>query len=194
MTTPQDILGLAAFLIGATGTVIYISSILRGETRPHIYTHLVWGIVATIAFFTQLKNGGGAGCWAIGITAASCLAQAVLALKYGEKHITQSDKAALVLALAAVLAWVVAGDPLIAVLLGCTVDLVAFYPTFRKSWLRPWTEILASYYIAIFKMFLVIAALDTVSPLTALYPLNSICLNTLFIAACLWRRNNMARA
>lgn len=194
MTTVQDILGLAAFLIGAAGTVIYISSILKGETRPHIYTHLVWGIVATIAFFTQLKNGGGAGCWAVGVTAVSCLAQAALALKYGEKHITQSDKMALGLALAAVLAWVAADDPLLAVMLGCTVDIVAFYPTFRKSWVNPHTEILASYYIATFKMFLVIAALDVVSPVTALYPLNSICLNTIFVAACLWRRNSFAKA
>jgi hypothetical protein len=189
----NEIYGFIALAISIAGSSVYISSILRGNTKPHIYTHLVWGIVTTIAFLAQLQGNAGPGSWAIGATAAACLTQAALALKYGEKDITRSDKIALAASLATVAAWLCAEDALLSVILASVVDVIAFYPTFRKSWRKPWQENLASYNIANLKLALSLVALTQFTPVTALYPLAGFTINLIFVISCLARRSYMAR-
>jgi hypothetical protein len=184
--------GIAALLISLWGSALYIRSILRGETKPHLYTHLAWGIITAIAFFAQLHDHAGPGAWAIGVTAAACLSQAALALKYGEKDITPRDHIALGISLLAILSWVVTQDPLLSVILACVVDLVAYYPTFRKSWRKPWDENLTAYNIANVKLALSLVALTNVTLVTTLYPAVGLGANLVFVAVCLLRRKTLA--
>ena len=39
----NEVLGTAAVLVSLGGTVSYVTSILKGETRPHVFTWLNWG-------------------------------------------------------------------------------------------------------------------------------------------------------
>lgn len=188
MTSYQEIFGLASFAISLWGSTVYITSIFRGETKPHVYTHLVWGIVTAIAFFAQVFGNAGPGAWATGLTAATCLFQSGLALKYGEKSITQTDKFALLTAGVAIAAWVVTKDPLLSVILSSLINLVAFYPTCRKSWLKPREENLTAYNIANIKIALSIVAITNFTMVTMIYPITCIVVNVAFVALCLWRR------
>jgi hypothetical protein len=190
----QQAVGIAALLISLAGSAVYIRSILRGETKPHLYTHLAWGIITAIAFFAQVSDNAGPGAWAIGVTAAACLLQAALALKYDEMDITPRDHVALGISLLAIVSWVVTKDPLLSVILACVVDLVAYYPTFRKSWLKPWEENLAAYHIANVKLALSLAALANVTLVTALYPAVGLAANLVFVATCLLRRRSLRTA
>ncbi len=192
MATYQEIFGLAAFLIGLWGTTVYILSIFRGETRPHFYTHLVWGLVTLIAFLGQLADHAGPGAWALGITAAACLFQATLALKWGEKNITRGDKLSLVAAFVAVVPWVLTDDPLLSVVLASIISCVAFYPTIRKSWTKPSEENLAAYMIANVKLGLSLVALTNFTVTTLVYPVSSIVINTAFVVLCVYRRGALA--
>ena len=191
MNLYHELFGLVALCISLWGSAVYIASIFRGETKPHVYTHLVWGIVTAIAFFAQVYDDAGPGSWAIGVTAAACLFQAGLALKYGEKNITLTDKAALVTSLAAILAWVVTKDPLLSVILASIIDVIAFYPTFRKSWTKPWEENLAAYNIANVKLLLSLIAITHITLTTTLYPVVGFAVNALFVVGCLWRRQSL---
>jgi len=185
------IFGLAGFVIGLWGSAVYIASIFRGQTKPHVYTHLVWGIITAIAFFAQIYDHAGPGAWAIGLTATACLFQAALALKYGEKNITRSDTLALLLSLLAIAAWIVTKEPLLSVILSCVIDVVAFIPTFRKSWQKPWEENLTAYNIANAKLMLSLLALTNFTAITALYPIVGFSVNVLFVGGCLWRRKTL---
>ncbi len=53
-----EILGIIAVLLGLTGSLIYYVAILRGKTRPHLYTRLVWAVVESIIFLGQYTAGG----------------------------------------------------------------------------------------------------------------------------------------
>ncbi|MEZ0224665.1 MAG: hypothetical protein ACAH83_08940 [Alphaproteobacteria bacterium] len=184
----HQIFGIASFGISLWGSAVYITSIFKGQTKPHVYTHLVWGIVTAIAFFAQVFDNAGPGAWATGLTAATCLFQSGLALKYGEKSITPTDKIALLTAGIAIVAWVVTKDPLLSVVLSSLINIVAFYPTCRKSWLKPWEENLAAYNIANIKIVLSIMAITHFTLVTAIYPVACIIVNMLFVALCMWRR------
>lgn len=90
-------------------------------------------------------------------------------------------------------AWrAVTRDPLLSVILAGVIDVVAFIPTFRKSWRKPWQENLSAYAIANVKLLLSLFALSHVSVVTAFYPAVGFSINAVFIALCLWRRGRVA--
>lgn len=188
----QELFGVVSVAISLWATFLYINSILKGQTRPHIYTWIVWAILPTIGFFAQLHDKAGAGAWATGSTAAACLVILALSFKYGDREHTKGDKIALVASLFAVVPWVLTKDPLGSVILISIIDLVAFYPTFRKSWLKPGQEHLMTFGISAAMMLCSIIAMENVTINTTLYPSVYVAGNTVFILYSLWRRKVMA--
>ena len=186
--TAAEIIGSIAFLLGFVGQVVYIVSIFRDRTKPHLYTWLVWGILGTIGYFAQLHDDAGPGSWAMGITALACLLTAALALKWGEKNITRGDKIAFSTSLFAIVPWLLMKDPIGSVILISIIDVVAFYPTLRKSWNKPYEENLASYNLASIKMVLSLFALSNFTVNTALYPFAIVLVNSALVVACMIRR------
>ncbi len=188
----QELFGIVSVLISLGATSIYILSILKKQTKPHLYTWLIWTTLPTIGFFAQRHDDAGAGSWATGLTAASCLVITLLALRYGEKTHTTSDKIAFIASLSAIIPWVLTKDPLGSVILISIIDLVAFYPTFRKSWRKPLEENLTTYTVSSTMMACSLFAMETITVTTMLYPCVFVLGNVVFIAFCLWRRRVMA--
>ena len=184
----QNTIAVLAVILSFVGSGIYICSILQGKTKPHFYTHFVWAILTFIAFFAQINDNGGAGSWATGATALTILATAILALKYGTKEITRGDKISLVAALLAIIPWLLTDNPLWSVILVTVIDLIAYYPTIRKSWNKPHEEALLSYSIGAVKFGLSVIALGNFTIITTLYPIAIIVANIVLISLCLWRR------
>ena len=85
------VLGVIAASFGIAGYVIYIRSILRGFTRPHIFTWLIYVIVDGTIFAAQLAGGGGPGAFVVLTGAVANAAIVILAFQRGEKNITLSD-------------------------------------------------------------------------------------------------------
>lgn len=193
MIHSHEFFGILAFAIGMCGYVVYIRSILKGQTKPHVFTHLIWGIMTGIAFCAQLYDHAGPGSWAMGMSTFACLSQAALALKYGEKNITRSDKIALCAALLAIIPWLVTDNPFWSIILVSVIDAIAFYPTFRKSWNKPWEENLTAYNIANLKFLVSLMAMKNFTVVTTLYAITVIILNGSFVVLCLIRRQSLLK-
>ena len=190
----QEIIGLIAFLIGVGASVVYLVSVFKGRTKPHLFTWIVWGIIASIGYLAQLHDHAGPGAWAMGWTAASCFITAMLAVKYGEKNITRSDWIALVTSLSCILPWLLTSDPLGSVILISIIDVVAFYPTFRKSWNKPQEEHLTAYHLANLKLIISLFAMTNFTVTTTLYAITIIAANSFFIAMCYLRRRYLSNS
>lgn len=181
-------IGFVALSIGAAQICVYIVSILRKRTRPHLFTWLVWSLLSSIAFLAQLHDHAGPGSWAVGMDAFGCLMIAILCLKYRDREITRSDWIALIASLTAVIPWIMTNDPLYSVILISVIDVAAFYPTFRKSWARPHEESLLTYNISSSKMLLSLLALDNFTVTTSLFMIVLISTNMIFVTMCYVRR------
>lgn len=192
MLTTPEIIGGIAILIGLYGQVLYTGSILRGTTKPHLFTWVVWSILGFIGFFAQLHDHAGPGSWVLGITSSFCVVNALLALKWGEPTITRGDKIALAASLTAILPWALTKDPLGSVMLISIIDMVAFYPTFRKSWMKPHEENLSAYNLANAKFILSFFAMSTFTLNTMLYPVVIVLGNGAFVIMCLIRRRQLS--
>jgi hypothetical protein len=186
--TFQEYIGILSILVSLTGTGIYISSILRKKTKPHLYTWLTWTILPAIGFFAQRHGQAGPGAWASGTGAFASFIIVCLAFKYGEKHKTNSDRIALIVSLLAIIPWIVTKDPLGSVILISLIDLIAFFPTFRKSWSKPFQENLLNYTISALAMMLSLFAMHKFTLTTLLYPFAFVIGNFGFVLFCLWRR------
>lgn len=190
--TGKEILGLLSVALMCAGFGFYFRDILRKRIKPHAFSWVVWGLLAAIAFLAQRSGAAGAGSWAMGTSAAACFVIAGFAAVRGEKDIKKSDVLAFVAALAAIPIWYFTGDPLWAVVLVSMIEVLAFYPTFRKSFHKPREETSLIYSLDVVNYTLALCALENYSMANLLYPLVIVMTNSAFVAMLLWRRSALA--
>ena len=149
----------------------YIQSILRGRTRPHVFSWVIWGSTTFVVFLAQLADKGGAGAWPIGVSGVVTLYIAYLAYrKKTDKTITRTDGLFFILAMTSLPLWYLTTDPLWAVVILTIVDVLGFGPTFRKAYVYPFEEQLRLYAIMSARNIIAITALEHYSLTTVLFP------------------------
>jgi hypothetical protein len=167
----KPIFSAAAIALTLYAFYPYIRGILRGSIRPHVFSWVIWGISTLVVFFAQLQSGGGAGAWAIGVSASITILIAVLAfLKRGDITITLLDWVFFVAALSSLPLWYMTASPLWAVVILTVVDLLGFGPTLRKAYHFPWSESLLFFGMFLARNLLVVLALERYSVTTWLFP------------------------
>lgn len=192
MTDYKSVLGAAAIVVAIVSYVPYFRDIFAGRTRPHAFSWLVWGVLNAIAFAGQLHGHGGAGIWAVGLTAVVMFTIFGLALMRGEKDIRPFDWFCLAGAGVALGIWAVTNDPLGSIVLITVIDALGFFPTVRKSYRKPGQETLVTFVLSIVKYALVVLALQRYTLVTTLFPFSLVVMNTLFVAMVIVRRRKLA--
>ena len=185
----KEILAGIGIVITLIGYAAYIASILRGNTKPHPFSWMIWASLTAIAFFAQLSDGAGAGAWITGTTALISFIIVILAyLKNGKQQITKSDWIVFLAGLTAIPLWIITQTPLWSVILITVIDNSGFYSTVRKSWIKPFEELPFHYFTAGAKFILSLLALENFTIITVLYPLSLVISNFLFLAMLYYRR------
>ena len=184
----KPLLSFLAIILLFVGYIPYIKDTIRGVTRPHIFSYLLWSLTTFIIFALQLENGAGAGAWVT--FAIGCLMFLVLflSLKNGRKDITKSDYVFLGIAILTIPIWLIAKLPVLSITLLVLVDLIAFIPGMRKTWVDPYSETLSLYILNSLRYLLATLALVQFNYVTALSPVTSLIANLLFVAIILSRK------
>lgn len=185
------IFGILAILLTFVAFYPYISSIRQGNTRPHVFSWVIWSITTCIVFVAQLVADGGFGAWPIGLSGLITAYIAWLAFAHSKLLvITRSDWFFLVSALCSLPLWFVTDDPLYAVIVLTTVDILGFAPTLRKAYQLPWEEHCTFYLLFVLRNVFAIIALNELTLTTVLFPLviSSACI--ILVAVIAMRRMN----
>jgi len=185
----QVVLGLVASAIGIIGYIPYYRDIFRGTTKPHPFTWLGFSIPNGIAFAAQVATGGGPGAWVSAITCVGTFGIAVLAFRKGEKDITFFDWVCFGGALIGIALWKLTSDPLWAVVIVTIADLLAFGPTYRKSFVRPNEETATLYAMSVLKYAISLFALASFTLTTALFPAAMAAANVAIVFIIVLRRS-----
>jgi hypothetical protein len=187
--TIKELLSIFAIALTFIAFIPYIRSILQGKTKPHAFSWIIWASVTFIVFLAQLADNGGAGAWPIGVSGIITLYVAILAyLKKSDSMITNKDWLFFITAMAALPFWYFTSNPLWAVLILTTVDLLGFAPTFRKAYHRPYEEQLLFFILITSRNLIAIMALEHYSLTTILFPAATALACILFIQMVLVRR------
>ena len=185
----KEVLSVIAIALTFIAFIPYIRSILQGKTKPHAFSWIIWASVTFIIFLAQLADKGGVGAWPIGVSGIITLYVAVLAyLKKSDSTITKKDVLFFITAMAALPFWYFTSDPLWAVVILTTVDLIGFAPTFRKAYSHPYEEQLTFFTLIASRNLIAIMALEHYSLTTILFPAATALACILFIQMVMLRR------
>jgi hypothetical protein len=169
----------------------YIRDVLKGTTKPHMFSWIIFLIMDAIAFLIQIGDNAGPWSWGTLTTGLLWVVVLILAIKHWEKNITKSDCLAFTIALLCIAFYIFLEDPKYSLYLVLSISALALYPTARKSIHKPNEETLSIYVIAGVRSILSIAATINISLLTVGLPAFIICINTLFVAMVLIRRKQL---
>jgi hypothetical protein len=77
MTYTAPVLGLLAGVVGIADTIPYVRDTVRGSTRPHRGTWLIWSVLAIVACLSQRADGAS---WSLIMAAAQAVLTGVIFL------------------------------------------------------------------------------------------------------------------
>lgn len=167
----KELLSAIAIALTFVAFLPYFRSILKGATRPHVFSWIIWGITTLVVFFAQLEDYAGVGAWPIGVSALLTILIALLAYaKRADTTITKTDWLFFGSALASLPLWYFTSDPMWSVIVLTTVDALGFGPTVRKAYHAPHSESPVFFGIYMVRNLIVLLALENYSVTTALFP------------------------
>lgn len=188
MMIPQEVWGLFSVILACVSFVPYFVATLKGTNKPHLFSWVIWTLLTAIAFFIQFIEGAGSGAWSGGVSTLFCIAILIAAIRHGEKHIARSDWVAFISALLAIPIWLLTKNPLYAAIWVTLIDSIGYIPTFRKSWGKPYEEMTLTHAVAAFKHVCVLLAVQNVTPITTIYSIGMVVMNSSLVLSIWYRR------
>lgn len=149
----------------------YVTSILRQQTKPHVFSWFIWGCTTMVVFFASWVDGAGVGAWPALVAALITFSIAAYAFfNRADTGISRLDWLFLGLAMSALPLWFVTSNPLWAVVIMTTVDLLGFGPTVRKAIEQPYSESITFFSFFAVRNIFVLLALEHYSITTIMFP------------------------
>jgi len=187
----KEVIGYTAAIVGVIYYIPYVHDVLKGGTKPHAFSWFLWSVLGWIAFAAQIIKGGGPGSWATGAATTCASIVFFFSLVKGEKMFPFFDWISLIGAILALILWRITRDPTLAVVLITTADAIAYFPTFRKTFWKPFEEHLTFYALGALTYGLALLALETYSLATWLFPTEILIMDSLFVGMGLIRRRQL---
>lgn len=147
---------------------LYIRDTLKGETKPNKVSWFIWAIaplIASFLLFFETKSLSALPLFVSGFT-SFLIFLASFKNKNAYWELGKLDYLCLFFALCSLVAWLGFDEGFLATLFAILVDLIAFVPTYVKSWQSPETENLAPYLSGIFNSLLSLLTITTFTFLT----------------------------
>jgi hypothetical protein len=164
------LLGVLAGAIGLADTLPYVRDTLRGVTRPHRGTWLIWSVLAVVACLSQHADGAS---WSLVLTASQAAFTGyvfLLAVRHGEGGLSAFELAMMGVACAGLAGWLLADRPVVAVACVIAADLGAAAMMTPKAYRDPYSETLATYGLASVAGACAAAAVGALDVSLLLYP------------------------
>ena len=189
-----QVMGAASVVLAVASFAPYVIQIRAGTMKPHVFSWVIWSISTAVVYFAQVVADGGPGAWPTGVSGVMTMYVTWLAWsRHRDIDITRSDWLFLGAALASLPVWYVTSDPLWAVVILTTIDVLGFGPTVRKLFQQPYEESVAFYLLFTIRSAMSILALESLNLTTLLFPVAMIVSCGAVCVLLLWRRRVLPR-
>jgi hypothetical protein len=168
------------FFLNSIGSVSYIVDIIKGVVKPNRVTYSLWGLAAMITFASQVSQNVGifqsslsfvVGFWPLMVLVAS------FSNKKAYWKITKFDIACGAFSLAGLILWMVTKVGNLAIIFAILADILASFPTIKKSYTNPETETIWPYLSGAIFAGLVILTIKNWNFETYSYPIYILTMN-----------------
>jgi hypothetical protein len=193
MTEIVPVLGVLAGVIGVADTIPYVRDTLRGSTRPHRGTWLIWGVLAVVVCLSQRADGAS---WSLILAASQAVLTSlifVLAIRRGQGGASATELVMIAVAGAGVIGWIVANEPIVATACVVAADLIGTAMMMPKTYRDPESETLVTFALASLAGALAASAVGVLDVSLLLYPIYY-CVANAAVALVIHQRRRVAHA
>jgi hypothetical protein len=138
---PENV-GYITILIQLIGAFFYIRQMVRGTTKPNLVSWTIWSLAPLIGAWLDWKAGGGLSVFPVFMAGFNSILVVIsaLILKEGYWKITKLDIFCGILAILALVLWIITRNFSISILFAILSDGLAALPTIFKTWKNPESE------------------------------------------------------
>jgi hypothetical protein len=194
MSDAAPVLGLLAGLVSVADTIPYVRDTLRGSTRPHRGTWLIWAVLAIVVCWSQRADGA---TWSLVMAAAQAVLISLifmLAIRRGEGGLSRTELVMIAIAGAGVVGWIVADEPIVATACVVGADLIGAAMMVPKTYRDPGSETLVTFAFASLAGALAVGAVGAPDLGLLLYPTYFCLVNGAIALLIHHRRSALRRA
>jgi hypothetical protein len=187
VSSAAPIFGVLAGAVGAVDGIPYIRDVLRGVTRPHRATWLIWAGLSIVVVLSQWADGASYSLImpATGAVLTGCVF--ALAIRRGVGGVSAPERLMVGIAAAGVLGWLLADEPVVATACVIAADVIGVAMMVPKTWRDPHSETFATYALGSLRGALAAGAVGALDASLLAYPIYY-CLANGAIALLILRR------
>ena len=177
-------MGAVATALSIAAFAPYIFDTITGETRPQRAAWLIWAVLSTISFLSNLYEGASTSAAFLGVQAGGTIIIAVLAIFKGRgTFLRRTDYAILFISGIGLVLWYHTDNAAYALAISLGLSMLAGFVTIIKSYVTPESETLSTWVISFFAAAAGIMAVGSNDPVLLAYPVYLFALYTCIITA-----------
>ncbi len=181
--------GILSGILSVTAFLPYILDMLTGRTRPQRASWLIWSVLSSIAFCSQVYEGASDSLWFAGIQASGTLVIFMLSIALGAgRFIGRGDGYLLAAAAFGLVLWHHTDNAGYALAITISISLLGGVATVMKAYREPDSETMATWAISLVAAFLAVLSVGKTDPVLLAYPVYLITLKSAIVSAILLGR------
>lgn len=182
--SPLALFGLISASLSTVAYLPYIRDTLRKETQPQRASWLIWSVLGSIAFFSQLYEGATDSLWFAGVQVSGTITVFLLSIWLGVGgFLNRQDMIVLLFAAGGLVAWYFTETAVYALAITITISLLGGAVTVRKAFLDPHSETMMTWGCSCIASVFAILAVGRLDPVILAYPLYLFSLNGAIVLA-----------
>ncbi|QMU59536.1 MAG: hypothetical protein GKR98_15925 [Boseongicola sp.] len=187
--TPTIIFGVLSGVLSTYAYIPYIIDTVAGRTQPQRASWLIWSVLGSVAFFSQVYEGATSSLWFAGVQVGGTIIVFFLSIRKGlGAYLNRTDYFVLVAAAIGLILWYFTETAAYALTITISVSLLGGVLTAIKSYGDPGSETLVTWVVSFVAAICAMLAVGTFDLILLAYPMYLFTLYTVFITAILLGR------
>ncbi len=187
-------LGIASGVLSAYAYIPYIIDTLQRRTQPQRASWLIWSVLGSIAFASQLYEGAAASLWFAGVQITGTITVFVLSVRAGKGNfLSKADKLILLAALTGLVLWYFTETAAYALGITISISLLGGLATAAKAYKDPDSETLITWVVSLIASACALLSVGKMDLVILAYPLYLFTLYFVFVVAILAGRKRSGR-
>jgi len=178
--------GVASGVLSTFAYIPYIIDTARRRTRPQRAAWLIWSVLGSIAFVSQVYEGATSSLWFAGVQIAGTIIVFSLSIWVGRgNYLAKTDYLILLAALAGLILWYFTETAAYALAITISISLLGGLATAIKSYKDPKSETLITWVVSLIASACALLSVGKMDLIILAYPLYLFTLYFAFVVAIL---------
>lgn len=181
--------GVASGVLSTFAFIPYIVDTVAGRTSPHRASWLIWSVLGSIAFFSQVFEGASSSLWFAGVQVTCSILVFVISIRSGTgDYLSRSDYHILFAASVGLVLWYFTDNAAFALAITISISLLGGLATAVKAYKDPESETLFTWVVSLIASGCAVISVGKFDAVLLAYPLYLFTLYSAFVAAILLGR------